>query len=412
MGIDTSIRLLLKQRNPNTFQPFPPPFFETGGYVVIDDVLTRFRRLRSPNNNGLFTGDELLKEFMRPVLYHMRAGAAAYVAICDDFTNVPQQKHAEQARRSAGNNRAPPYTPADYMLSSAGIVNMDDPTHQYKAMPINLESLLNTRTLRVRLWQYIKRRLVEVKTTEYINNFQIVFEYEKAGPELLPDTYDWPASWKQPHNHGEADMSMVYWAHKYHDKPVVISTIDTDILPIAFNYIARKQRQMPLWWQYEDQKSHQLLFVDMLMVYKKLNMPSNVFCLACIIAGNDYVEKKPMAHRFNAELIVRAAASAWQQQLIGEDWRKPVTIIMGVIATLALLYGDRYDYKELKKITKDNLLQHWGFIRSHASQQDRNLLVPHDDDQLAKVIKIVIWNCQYWKTSSLIPEAAMLAIAV
>jgi hypothetical protein len=108
MGIDTSIRLLLKQRCPNTFQPFAPPFFESGGYVVIDDVLTRFRRLKSPNGNGLFTGDELLKEFMRPILHHMRAGAAAYVAICDDFTNVPSPKHAEQARRSASSNRAPP----------------------------------------------------------------------------------------------------------------------------------------------------------------------------------------------------------------------------------------------------------------------------------------------------------------
>jgi hypothetical protein len=56
---------------------------------------------------------------------------------------------------------------------------------------------------------------------------------------------------------------------------------------------------------------------------------------------------------------------------------------------------------QLQQTKADHSGQSIGTLRRHVAQQNKNLLVPVEHDGLAKVIKIIAWNCCYWKIYAL-----------
>lgn len=401
MGIDLSIRKLLVSRNATAFTT-TAPFGANGDptrYVVIDDVLTRFMSLRG-HTDYLFTGLQIFQAFMGPILDHRHSGAAAYVAICDDFLNVPSQKAATQAARSASRSDVKPYEDGvHYMITSQGLMRVDD----INAPPelIDIRRLMRTRPLRVKLWQYINQRLSELEDDQFSNDFRIVFEYQNGSVNLYPDNVVWHDEFRRPHNHGEADLSIVHWARLYSNTPVLVTTIDTDTIPITLNYLQRAPRNAPMYWTYEGtliSEKRQRIYVDMVTLYERecSARPASVFALGCILSGNDFFTKKDAAHLFNAERVLRACGSAYKRGFIDNRWRAAKSAMVAVLGVLALLYGEDCNYLYLSDVTPDNVKEHWIRIKETAVHQNGKLLPPEDKVLKAAIIRIA-WNMVYWK---------------
>lgn len=401
MGIDLSIRKLLISRNATAFT-LTPPFGANGDptrYVVIDDVLTRFMSLRG-HTDYMFTGLQIFQAFMGPILDHQQSGAAAYVAICDDFLNVPHQKAATQAARSASRSDVKPYDDGvHYLITSQGLMRVDDATAPPEL--IDIRRLMRTRPLRVKLWQYINQRLAELENDQFSNDFRIVFEYQRGSVNLYPEDAAWPTEFYLPHNHGEADMSIVYWAKLYRDTPILVTTIDTDTIPITLNYLQRTGREAPLYWTYEGtliSEKRQRIFVDMVQLHDRecSTRPASVFALGCIMAGNDFFTKKDVAHLFNPESILRACGTAYERGFIDNRWRNARSAMTAVLGVLAFLYGQGCNYLMLPMMKPDDVMHHWIKIKANAIHQNPRLLPPSDEVLKASIVRIA-WCMVYWK---------------
>lgn len=398
MGIDLDIRKLLVARHATAFTT-TSPFPANGGtsYVVVDDVLTRFMHVRGLNE-FMFTGMDLFRSFMGPIRDHRHDGAVAYVAICDDFNHIPRQKAATQAARSASRTDVLPYDDGvQYIITSQGMVRSDDTTAEPQL--IDIRRLMKTRRLRVKLWQYINRQLSELDDDEFMNDFRIVFEYERNSINLYPEAAGWDTEFYIPHNHGEADTSIVHWANLYPDVPVLVTTIDTDTLPITLNYLQRSQRRAPMYWVYEGtlfSEKKQKIYVDMMELYDRLTIPANAFSLGCILAGNDFFKKKDVAHLLNAECILRACGAAHERQFINNRWRDTKSAVTAVVGVLALLYGQKCGYPLLRGVNPNNLIDEWQKIRRFCASQNARLVLPNDE-AIKSCVKRVVWNMLYWK---------------
>lgn len=394
MGIDTAIRELIKQKVPTSFYDSSVELLND--VVVIDDVLTRMRRFGGSSSRD-FTGLELFNVFYTIVKHYMNSGAAAYVLICDDNANIPHQKLSTQNRRNDGSGAAP-YI-GNYIIVEKGIYNTDIDLYGNHPELINVERLMITRALRIKLWQFFNVRLMDTEQYSLREGFRVIFEYEKKKVNLYPDSYGWQQSWRAPHNLGEADTSLVYWAEKFQSYPTIILTIDTDTLPITLNYMERsgyaRGPSAPLYWMYQKYKSDKYAYFDMIELYNKLWLPASTFCLGCVMAGNDFFTKSTIARSFNCELMLQAVKDAEHAGFLMNDWRDARSASMAVVATLALLYGTRYNYERLSALTQDNLLDEWLEIGKHAYRQNDKLVIP-DDAAITAAVKRIAWNMRYW----------------
>jgi len=234
MGITPCIRnKLLKRLVPSAFRAGCP---NVKRHILIDDILTRFVNLRG-QNDYIFTGKDLYEAFLRPIRLQQHAGCAVYIAIADDQSNTPAQKKATQAKRSA-NSDIEPYQ-GDWKIVDDGMVSLD--TTMPTVDKIDMRRLMRTRSLRRQLWHYISGQL----NHEEFDDMALIFEYNQK-PEIFGvlDTI-----MVESHGHGEADLSLIYWASRFHEEPVIQRCASNGLLGWSMLNTMRLQPAKLLQWR-------------------------------------------------------------------------------------------------------------------------------------------------------------------
>jgi hypothetical protein len=103
------------------------------------------------------------------------------------------------------------------------------------------------------------------------------------------------------HRLPEADLAMIYWAHVFDEYPIIVLSIDTDVLPLWTWYIHQSQtRRARVYWSYASKK-----FVDLTSLTKCLSNGIQIyqkrfdifdFWCCCDLLGNDYINKKTFTY--------------------------------------------------------------------------------------------------------------------
>ena len=98
MGGHSEIRKIIKGNiAPTAFKQQKPDFKDK---VVIEDVLTRFRRYTTRDGSGLLAGREIAEYFCNYLWNTVIAGGATvYVFCCDSYAYVPSRKIPEEKKR-------------------------------------------------------------------------------------------------------------------------------------------------------------------------------------------------------------------------------------------------------------------------------------------------------------------------
>jgi len=273
-------------------------------YVRIDDMLTRLHQAIGPNYNHMFTGVQLYTEVMRTVRTAFDTGCSVYIAICDDSTHVPREKGDTQAQRSRTSSNKPYELLKGYSFTDGGL-REDGPEATDEL--VDIRRLMATRALRRHFCHFVALKALE--NEDVPNGKTFIFDYDSnQHPVILPKHRDTPAM----HVFGEADLAMFYWAEIYHDRDVIFTTVDTDIIPISTDYVYSKNSiRVPstkMYWRYEKQS-----YVDIRMMLSKtlqhLQLSPGSFKLFCVLTGTDFFDKSQIMFKFGLEKILNAVQS-------------------------------------------------------------------------------------------------------
>ena len=273
-------------------------------YVHVDDLLTRLHQAIGPNFNHLFTGVQLYNEVMKTVRTAFNNGCSVYVAVADDSDNVPREKGETQAERS----QASPIKPYDvldgFAFTDAGI-RADSGTAEEK---VDIRRLMATRSMRKRFFQFVADKALAYETLPDGKTF--IFDFDsRQHPLILPKHRDVP----DEHVLGEADLGVFYWAEHFCEKDVVFTTVDTDIIPIATDYVysgaSKRPTSTKLIWKYEKNG-----YVDIRMMLSKtlkhLRLTPTSFKLLCVLSGTDFFNKATIMFKFGVEKITNAVQTS------------------------------------------------------------------------------------------------------
>jgi hypothetical protein len=306
MGIDTDIRKLLLEK-------WAPHAFIRGlgsgavNKVVVDDVLTWLFQAHSPAGDTMFTGQELCEMLYRRVLKAMdRQHCTVYVALCDDPNGVPTQKARTQAKRSekdAAKNH--PY-PQGSVLSLEGIRG---PYPDSVVKKLDITRLMRSRHLRKAMWKLMNDN---IRSYNFPTGKVFVFDFDITGPWIHSLAGPRHAT-ELAHQHGEADISVLFYLWLFRGWHVEVRSTDTDGIPIILQYLKQTplaQQPANVIWAYRQGKGLEMA-VDMKALtdsaLKKTKLNYKQFVLACLVAGTDFVEKAPLAYFFNLDDIFEAA---------------------------------------------------------------------------------------------------------
>lgn len=311
MGIDVQLRSHIKDYvAPYAWIKEPASL---ANHVVIDDLLTRLYKDIGPYHNWNFTGRDLYSSFIRPVRKAFdQKGAIVYVAICDDSRNVPKEKAVEQSERSEASDVKPYDSTLQYKIIGDGLVTVSADGTESAAEMIDMRRLVRTRKL---------RRLYCDFVAQYAREFEffgtgeryLIFDYDAvAGPCILPtptptSALVLPAHINQPHQLGEADVSVFYWCLQFHQYRKLVMTIDTDFIPILASYMqhTNEKREKYLLWRYD--KDSLVDGVKMLAdAQLKWGISLHSVTLLCILTGTDFYRKKSLTHGFGVKKLLEA----------------------------------------------------------------------------------------------------------
>lgn len=139
---------------PRAFRTGAP--FDWREAVVIDDVLTRLRRLYNGALKDEFTGAELFAKFAPLVWDIFRGGGKVYVCCCDITELVPAEKGREQASRDAAKEKYSPLSQvtANGILLPSGVGAPRSPW--LPAVRFNIQTLCSSRVqVREKMMQFL-----------------------------------------------------------------------------------------------------------------------------------------------------------------------------------------------------------------------------------------------------------------
>lgn len=405
MGIDCDIRKRLREQ-------WAAPAFVAGSpqvqkHVVIDDLLTRMFHCTSPNPDGSFTGLDLWEIFIRPIRLHYQAQALLYICTADDQANVPTQKQATQQRRNQDAD-VKEYI-GDWIMCDAGIRL---PHHEYASEPIDLRRFVRTRRLRQQMWHYFNSKLQQLDWLNDTNGnqqFSVAFEYSAKevhfhGRTDVLQTLGYNLDHLKQNctrrvMHGEADLSLMYWTDVFQKQnhPIVIHTIDTDLIPIAFSYIQQSRCQnKQLYWVYDRNMTVYVDLVEMCRLgLQALQLNDLQFMVACILCGNDFVQKKQILHLFGLDCIFEVVQQ--HKGLLPALFRANETAsLMALQALLAALYSKKLETYILPSCFKEGSPPFMPIVGGKR-------LMPPTPQVVKEIHKIIRWNVQYWMATPYAP---------
>jgi hypothetical protein len=327
MGIDCEIpKLMHSQWTPRVFSDFLP--LQEAMTVDIDDIMTRVFMARGPNPDKTFTGSEFYDEVMRPARHALRGNRVhAYVIVADNKEGVPREKLEEQQKRSQSRN---------VEKYPSGSIFCDDGIRLRLgagAVRFETQRLFSTRELRSQLWKYVLKRM---RAEMWPDQKVLVFDFESAGPHVI-DSNRYAHRTDLQHNLGEADLSWPYYMWLFHTHPIVIHTIDTDVIPIAMCYLHQcdpSLRPQSVHWRRTQRRasvmvettnalgekvkkrkynpnaanaSSQVQYLDLLLAFtelpRSLGLTPLQTVLFCVMSGSDFVQKKWLSHFANLSHI-------------------------------------------------------------------------------------------------------------
>jgi hypothetical protein len=329
MGLDTEIRRLLReewaiQAFLDNGEAMKANKLKPGG-VEIEDGLTRLLHVTTAAHSSEFTGQELYETLKMPIhAAFTYSKAAVYVLMFDDEQKKPKEKARTQAKRAAASDQSiKPYKSnsvfCDAGITSLAVLNREDDDEDYgdegavaaatATTKIDLRRLAKSRWLRRKLYTYFAHKFSQ--DTFIPEGSLLLFEYESDSVLQYPSSAAWPSSITKPttfkHNHSESDPSCAYWAGVFHEKQVVITSTDTDIIGIFAAVFGKEGKKMStsLWWRYDKK-----VLVSLRMLIQLATMATGLtadqFMMYCISNGTDYVDDKKYARGFGPTYMLSA----------------------------------------------------------------------------------------------------------
>jgi hypothetical protein len=398
MGIEAKLKARIKREWPEILQTTTP---EVQDFVIIDDILVRIRRYSQ--NQTPVTGEDVYQWMIEPVRREMRAGCRAYIITADDQEHVPPQKAATQVKRTTQKIALQ----GDFSISTGGLVVTDPVTNQITKQPFVLEHLINSRSMRIKLWQFLRRRLMDdVELEQQMRvypDFQFVYEFKNGVVNLYPDDFhvwndknlrrNWPHGVIPQHLHGEADTSIAYWAYLYRDHPVIIRSVDGDQLSIQSFAMQQIPRDNAVWWQPFEQE-----YFNMNLFTQRLQETITVegFFVILVICGNDFLLKRCLTEGYGVDRIWDAFVQAQAQGIfLPQPW-DPTGNNNGLghalMATLLILRCGASRPGLIGSLTSREVPQVFRILRTTTDE------LP-DEDTLEKAFIRLYWNYSYWSTA-------------
>jgi len=314
--------------------------------VMVDDYLIRYQALfnggpkEGEEKKTRFTHAELFDKFFWPVrraLFGSGAKFQSYVMVCDDRSNVPKFKQAEQQRRVAAIKKAEakkevaaaePYAEG-WDIGSAGIT-FSEPEGSDKELEEHLipdladmvlaclsssgnkdEAEIDLRRLKVsdptgkRLYESFLPLIAEEMKERAPIGTTFYFDFDKAGPILFDSEGAYTLQADLAHNLGEADPALMWWVDNHPplltsgDEPIDyhVQTTDTDFSAIyLLNHDDRQRPQDNVFWQRSPDQ-----FVDMRILADRVvhNSKTTLRVVGAwmILCGCDFLPRESYAFR-------------------------------------------------------------------------------------------------------------------
>ena len=363
MGLEKKIRKAMRDIvTPSAFSVIPS---NRKGTIHIEDALTRINPMAYRDEK--MTGRELFDRVWAPIAVVLADSfSAGYVLLVDDRLNVIQKqaKKEEHMRRQKATARSIIRKNQFYAAKAAketketGVFvepKKDESNKPYKAgailkdeglvwpverttgnkeeeeekdpVPFHLARLLcGDRRI---IWDYFVSKL---QHRQIPRKKIVVFESSAVGPWIA--TSAGCAQYPQlAHDHGESDLSILYYMWYFRKHPIRIITTDTDLMALAMVYLQRCHLQAKLEhrdvsevvnpaieWVYVNQEKTPLkrfglelakyYVVDMVEMYRQMSKRWSGFhfYLACVLSGTDHYNKQLITSGYGWEIIFEAVS--------------------------------------------------------------------------------------------------------
>jgi len=266
----------------------------------------------------------------------------------DDDEHVPKQKGAEQEKRIVHKV----LYPLGAKFCDEGIILINKTTQQEETELIDLERVLNTRGLRKRLWLYCLKYAEDYLSLSLPPNAFLIFDFLHVGPYVLKKGQPPELIREWAHQLGEFDLAIPFWLWLFHDYNIIIKSIDTDVIPICFSYIAattNDRKPKSIHWEYDKKTGggpkstvpvrYEKMLINMYTLYQGTlsytGLTAQQFVLACILSDTDFYNKQLITYRISSEIIfetIRASKTFIMQRI--EPEKKQQGSSVPIIATL------------------------------------------------------------------------------
>lgn len=436
MGIDTQFRRWLKETaSPSSFLGEAPPLERhPRGWVYIDDVLTVAHWIRGPRFNHTFTGIELFNALIQPIVQRLRGNSVFSCAVicADDYARVPKQKLQTQQKRGAQfvrqraakraaeeleTKEAPPLAraseqlangfdipvhlgdfryPEHSVISDDGIEYTGREDHQLHREAIDLPLLLRSRPVMRVLWAYVRDRLEQMARTGSAltptvpHDRVLIIDHFDDGPWYICGNR---CGRLPPVPFGEGEVQAAFWSRVFHCHPTIVSTIDTDILPLTVGNKGTLEREAPLYWCYRDGASSE--HVDLISVARDMNalhLHPDAFRALCVTGGTDFFFKRDVLHYVGVPSLIAAALWATPHLVqAADDTENTGKTSRHFEWFLRAAYAVQGKYPSDKDSPPPPLQQ----LQSDMCARSANYDFP-TPDRLHEALSRLQWNFAYW----------------
>lgn len=312
MGLHSSIKQLLEQNFPQCFKATIP----AGRRVVFDDALTRLKFMKGRDPmltiaemaDSVFGGEVRNQIFNNPEVH-------AYIICIDDDSNKPHKgkemlkRYMASVAQAKKEGKEFDYPPG-CSLSLKGVIKPDG-TIEPK---VDVNRLFNTRYLRRLLWAIV---LDEMKKIVWPKGKKVIFEFDQTGPWV----FEGSKAIKRidlAHNHGEADLSALFWMSEFPRSVYLVKTVDSDFIALSNIYLSSyKDSELEpdhmFWICTQRLKTGTTIqTIDMkklkVEIENKFDLKRFDLLLALILNETDFYKKKDTTHNIGSSFILTAVA--------------------------------------------------------------------------------------------------------
>jgi hypothetical protein len=299
------------------------------GIVYVADLLTQMRNMRKwlPDEGVVqvgFTGEQLAKLYIEAINKVLVSGIIhTYVGVVDIQSMVPQEKFAEQKKRSKASAIVPYGT--DCLFTDAGIIDGYqekcallrarglEPTAANLAPfaeLIETERVFTNRRLRTELYTYFCNYFYR-HPYSFMKGARVIIDAQEGNFFTVKDGNAQYVPFKR--DFGEADLQMMVWVHHYCWRHAIwLQSIDRDLIAIIISYLFRQSRRLKkgevrhepkriTCWQ-DFQKGFDMTHMISEMTDHHAWHPMH-FIVACILCGTDFVPKDSLTNKIGVHMI-------------------------------------------------------------------------------------------------------------